>query len=906
MTHFSDDVEIWYTIDGSSPVNGDDLSHTALLFETGSYLRILPMEPDSSVLSMIRTNPPETDSRGFGWLQPTSLKPIATTIRAVAKYPSGILSDENSGTWLVTHTVPDLPVISIIVDQAHLFSDTTGIYVPGLIYNEAGYGPNFWGFDNANYHQRGDEWERPARFEYYVEGSRVLSQQVGLRIHGGGSRALPMKSFRVYARSEYGTSTLDYPFFGPQNDDSFKRLILRNSGQDFAFRPTMIRDAIMQQAARNMDVITQDFQASVVYINGEFWGIHNIRERYDHHFFDRTTGIAQEDLDFLTFFGGVQEGDAMAFDELVFYFRNEDLTDEETYQLITDRMDISNFIDYKLLNIHFANLDWPGNNIDYFRYRGEPVPGHPYKDGRFRWVVYDMDAGLEEVDKNMIIHATEAGNADWPNPDWSTLFLRNLLLNEDFRDAFLKRYLHLLSTEFRPDVLNEIIDERQEAIRSVMPDHINRWGYPSDMEEWEEHIQRYRDFVGARTGHSVKHINEFFDTNIRHIRIDAPEESVRALVVDGVTLPSHSGYWVWYHVAGDPVTLQIIPEEEVHFTGWLRDGEVLSESTVLTINPMRSIRLELLFGNGDDTDEEELVHFWFFGDHLPNNTALNTISSWYSRVDGAGLHFTSALSAPLPDFPQAGIMDRVNDPTSVNYPAVSNVINSDLTSMRGIRARNPSEVADGDYIRQSSITLTVPTTGFRDITFGFAANRTANGQEQIELWYATDSTRTWIPFTDPQTGLALPEEYFAAFRFDFSDIEEMNDNPYAALKLTFAGDNRTGTEGNVRFNNMTLHGYDMTVSVDDRDVPQQFRLYGNFPNPFNPQTFISFRLDTDTHIRLQVFDLLGRQVATLVDAPLVKGRHDVLFDARNLSTGMYIYTIEMEGQVATGKMMLIR
>jgi len=97
-----------------------------------------------------------------------------------------------------------------------------------------------------------------------------------------------------------------------------------------------------------------------------------------------------------------------------------------------------------------------------------------------------------------------------------------------------------------------------------------------------------------------------------------------------------------------------------------------------------------------------------------------------------------------------------------------------------------------------------------------------------------------------------------------------------------------------------------TVSNEDEQVPIQTRLEQNFPNPFNPSTSIAFSIGKAQTVRLSVFDLLGREVATLVNKTLTSGNYTVQFDASSLSSGMYIYRLQAGTQTITKKMMLIK
>jgi hypothetical protein len=89
-------------------------------------------------------------------------------------------------------------------------------------------------------------------------------------------------------------------------------------------------------------------------------------------------------------------------------------------------------------------------------------------------------------------------------------------------------------------------------------------------------------------------------------------------------------------------------------------------------------------------------------------------------------------------------------------------------------------------------------------------------------------------------------------------------------------------------------------------VPAEFALEQNFPNPFNPETAIRFQITDYGRVRLVVYDLLGRQVATLVDEYRDRGTYSVKFDASNLASGTYIYRLTASGLTATRRMMLVK
>lgn len=180
----------------------------------------------------------------------------------------------------------DLPVFSLVTDPAHLFDEETGIYT------------------KENSLLSGSEWERPVHLDFFeTDGQLALEQEGGVRIHGGATRIHAQNSLRLYADSEYDDEEyLAHDFFeglerldGRGTVDEFKTLILRNSGNDWP--QTMFNDGLMQTLAEPLGTMdTQAYRPSLVFINGQYYGIHNIRERFDEYYFESHYDLDSDDL----------------------------------------------------------------------------------------------------------------------------------------------------------------------------------------------------------------------------------------------------------------------------------------------------------------------------------------------------------------------------------------------------------------------------------------------------------------------------------------------------------------------------------------------------------------------------------------------------------------------------------
>ena len=225
----------------------------------------------------------------------------------------------------------ELPVFSIALDPAHLFDYDTGIYVEGATYSST-----VW--HSGNYYQ---DWERPASVEYFdPERNRAFSLGAGLRIYGGAARALPQKSIAVYLRPRYDSRALDYPLFRRRDTRTLSSFVLRNSGQDWS--KTMFADAMIQQLLRGRtDIDYLEYEPCVLYLNGSYWGIHNLREKISPEYLQANHGVDPGNVDLLVIENEprVVEGDMDAYAALTDYLLSNSPAEERAYRQLRAQLD---------------------------------------------------------------------------------------------------------------------------------------------------------------------------------------------------------------------------------------------------------------------------------------------------------------------------------------------------------------------------------------------------------------------------------------------------------------------------------------------------------------------------------------------------------------------------------------
>lgn len=455
-------VQVRYTFDGSYP------GKNSLLYQSPIKIKSLSHEKG---LAYIPTSPE--------WKTPKGEVFRGMVVRAAA-YANGCrVSPVYTRTYMIDPGGEryGFPVVSLTVDRDDLFSEHKGIYVEG-----------HYGAGKENYLNKGDGWERDVHMEYYdADGSLVLEQDLGIRIHGRGTRERPQKSLRLYAKPKYGDSTMSCRFFKGKEIDSFRRIILKTTNTHES--TTLFKDELCAEVISRMNLDYQAYQPVVVFINGEYWGVHNMRERQDKYYIASNHPVYPDSLDMLGLsLDGEEEieGDALGYNDLLSFVASHDMSDEASYKEAVKKIDITNFIDVHIAHLYFANYDWPRNNVRYWRERSE--------DGRWRWMFFDCDFCMNNIYHNQLASYIDGE----PRFEESTWLVRQLMNNENFRKLFLERFMYHLTTTFEPQRMIGLIREFRDSYAPMVNEHIARWGIPESYAEWESNVSDLENFALKR------------------------------------------------------------------------------------------------------------------------------------------------------------------------------------------------------------------------------------------------------------------------------------------------------------------------------------------------------------------------------------------------------------------------
>ncbi|MCR5824052.1 MAG: CotH kinase family protein [Lachnospiraceae bacterium] len=412
-------------------------------------------------------------------------------------------------------------------------------------------------FYGKNYSRKGVNSEKPVYVRAWdKDGNVILDQFAGLRIYGAFSRQNYLKSVKLFARESYdpGNKNFRYNFFNTEKlyEDGYvkkyKKLVLRDSGNDYQF--AWIRDELAQTLASEAGFTDYEAVAPAIYfINGEYRGFYWLHETYCDNYFKNKYGDKGKNGEFAIVEGSetkknVTDDDAdnvkaaKAYNTEYAKLIKLDLTDMEAYEQLCAFMDVENYIKYYAFNIFIGNKDWPDNNYKCYRYyaaEGEDYEEGTIYDGRWRFLLHDMDYGMGLYDQKeckanydtleavLEQKIKDDKNKTVTNKRYAPLFA-NLMKREDCRDLFVSFVCELaegaLSYENVNRVLNEMNDERSTEMKYFYSylEQLRKNG-ESSIWAWSHHLEGYtndiRNFFQRRGTYMKQYLEKNFEIELK-------------------------------------------------------------------------------------------------------------------------------------------------------------------------------------------------------------------------------------------------------------------------------------------------------------------------------------------------------------------------------------------------------
>ncbi|MCQ2251426.1 MAG: CotH kinase family protein, partial [Bacteroidales bacterium] len=514
----------WGTFDISTPgeTNSAQMPLTPMPVinkRAGFYTQTLSVGitcPDPNAVIHYTTTGTEPVESSVTYTKPISVS-STKVLRAMAVAPGMKPSKIATATYFINCRKLDLPIVCITTDRKNFYDNKIGIYVAGT---NGVAGPCTDG-QRRNWHQ---DWERPIHVEYFDKNKKLqLSQDAGIKITGSCSRNNDMKSLRIIARKEYGDNRLRYKFFDKKDITEFKSIVLRNGGNDFG--GTMIRDGLVTGlAGESLNVDVQAFQPAAVFLNGEYLGLHNIREKVSTHFVEENYGPNSDEIDLLENKWTVIDGKNAEFSSLMAFVKNNSLANQANFDKVAAQIDIDNFIDYWCAQIYIDNEDWPNNNIKFYKPRGQ--------NAKWRWVMFgaEFSCGVYggRPDVNSIHHDIDANTGRLGSSDWGGLLMRKLLQNEAFKNKFIQRMSYVIDHTYNPDRVYEFADSLRSLMYNEWGNHYKKYYGWINQGDWSNRINSLIDWFNNRPGYCREHVRQYFGLSGSHnVEVSADNNAVK-------------------------------------------------------------------------------------------------------------------------------------------------------------------------------------------------------------------------------------------------------------------------------------------------------------------------------------------------------------------------------------------
>ena len=472
----------------------------------------------------------------------------------------------------------------------------------------------------ANYNQKGAEWERPANIEIFENGQSVVSQNVGIRTKGAASRAWAQKSFNVFARMDYGKGEVEYDLFEgkatkAKNDKVIKKydgFTIRNGGNDNM--AGFFRDSVNQALVSDRDMATQATSECILFIDGEFWGIYQLMEKYNTDYFNSHYGVKKNDVAYIKN-NSLEDGnqqDLTEWNNLLSEISRADMTSDAVYQQICDKLDIQSFIDYFGAQIYWGNHDWPSNNTAVWR-ANTVDPENPYADGKWRMVLFDTEYSASLADKINEVGPTyntfnsfgggmgmgfQMGGGASLGGAFSAL-----MKNAEFKKQFELSFMDMANYNFDPNKTSQLISYYKNYKQQIL-DTYKRFPSSKNIhneQTFEEDYQLLDTFYKSRFSNITGMMKTYMSLTGSLATVNVSNDGSKGtLQLNTIKFDDSMSTWSGKYYTDYPVTAKAMAKEGYSFDHWEVTGATVSNTTSdeITVPVSEGVTIKAVYKEG--------------------------------------------------------------------------------------------------------------------------------------------------------------------------------------------------------------------------------------------------------------------------------------------------------------------
>ncbi|MBX3042087.1 MAG: lamin tail domain-containing protein [Candidatus Kapabacteria bacterium] len=737
-----------------------------------------------------------------------------TVLKAIAYRNNYIPSQIETATYLINENTAGMPVVSISSNPEYFFDEEIGL------------------FERPH-----SNFEYPLTFEFFeFNDKRDFVNRTAIKTHGHGAALDEQTSLRFNAKSKYGLSDLEYPFFGESGLKVYDKILIRNSGQDrFG---AFIRDAFVSVLGEKIDFVKGTaYRPVMVYLNGEFWGMYNLRERFDTELIEGRHKVEVPSISMMEPVYRLMAGSSRTYRDMLITMREIDADSVISY--LDNIIDIDNLIDYSAVSFWANNTDWPQHNFKFWR--------SSQLDNKWRWILMDFDLSLNFDFTNIFRVDHFKYSMEKAQEDPELYHFPSILLNsfksKEFRDKYLNRNCDLLNTTLSAEPLQNLLDSLITNIRPTVPIQINRWERSIPL--FDKHVDMMMTYFEERPSYYREHLREYFELS-GTVVIEVTSNLPNACTFNVNSLNKLPIGWNGIYFREIPIKVTYNRNIGSEFKFWFINESMIVLGDTLSFTPYDSIASikaifeeifepvpgmvvinEIMYKAAPDINSDDWVELY-----NPGDLDID-VSGWLMKDDNNNRHFAIPNNTTLKSGEYLVLIESRNRFTRI-YPQIKNFTGE---FSFGLGTDDMVRIFDNHGVLKDSVKYT---------------NRPP-----------------WYPEAD---GLGPSLELIDAF----------SDNSIASSWRVSYVDG--GTPG--RPNSAT--------SISDNFYENHLKVY---PNPVRVQANIDFTVDKGENISLEIYDLFGNKIRNLIDGFYDAGFYSTFWDSKDekgklMPSGMYFIKIQ--------------